>query len=130
MAINWTKEIIAIGVGAADRAAQDMDVTAGRTETFKTASDWVRMISGIGGLAVQAFWPRYGDMGEAAALAGAPLLTQTVWRAVAEQQNGGTSRRVTYSPNRAHSPIAMRPRAQRHPAPVVETQFKNVKLWG
>lgn len=78
MAIDFTKEIISIGVGVVDPALQAWDEKSGRTGMFKTGTDIVRLIGAVGGLAMQQFMPRQSRIGEALALSFTPLLVNTV----------------------------------------------------
>ncbi len=78
MGIDFTKEIISIGVGVADPALQGWDAKVGRAGMFKTATDLVRLIGAVGGLGVQQFMPRQAKWGEALALSFTPLLVNTL----------------------------------------------------
>ena len=120
MAIDVMKGVLAAGVGVADELVADWDesTTPPRTEPFKTAQDLGRLGLVLVGYGVQAFQPRYSNLGDTIATASMPLLVKSVWNAVAAQ---GTTRRVTYTPRRTKQ-------AARYPAPAYEPQFEGVRL--
>lgn len=123
-AIDVSKYIVAGGVGLADRLVQDWDANAvpARTEAFKTWSDLGRLGAVLLGLAVQAWQPRYGNMGEAVSVSATPMLVQSVYRAVTE---GTTAKKVTYTPQRRTVPQGA---GQRYPAPTSQREFQNIRM--
>jgi len=78
MAIDFTKELVSVGVGVVDPALQGWDAKSGRTGMFKTATDIVRLVGAVGGLGLQQFMPRQAKWGEALALSFTPLLIATL----------------------------------------------------
>jgi hypothetical protein len=121
-AIDWVKVGVAAGFGAADKAAQDSDAKNARTETFKTWSDYLRILGAVGGLGVMAFMPKHAKIAEAIALPAVAFLTQSVWKYAAGMGTASSSA-VTYTPVRTTQPIK-----QRYPAPEYQDEFKNIRL--
>lgn len=123
--IDWTKHIVAVGVGIADRLVQDWDanVVPPRTESFKNARDLGRLGVVLAGLGIQAYQPRYALYGEAMSVATTPMLVQSVWKAI----GGGAAatRRVTYTPTRRNVP---QDAASRHPAPTLQSEFRDIRM--
>lgn len=124
MAADWTKLGIAGVYGAVDKALQDQDVKAGRSEAFETWSDYGRIAGAVGGVAIQMFMPRYSRIAEAVALPATAMLVQSVWRYAAGMS---TDAHVNYVPVRKSTP-AKQPAAQRYPAPAYQNEFKNIRL--
>ena len=105
---------------------QDQDAEAGRSEPFKTWSDYGRIIGAVGGTAIQMFMPRYSRLAEAITLPATAMLVQSVWKYAA-----GTSARVQYTPVRRSTPQSVPaglPAAQRYPAPSYQNEFKNIRI--
>lgn len=84
MRINYANIGIGVGVGLVDIYAQDMDVqvTPNRTEPFKKMRDWGRAVAALAG-ATAMVMDRYADFGQALLQSVTPMLTQSVYEAVA-----------------------------------------------
>jgi hypothetical protein len=117
--MDWVKVGVAIGFGAADKAAQNSDATNGRVGSFKTYSDYLRIAGAVGGIGIQMFMPKYAKIAEAIALPAVAFLTQSVWDYA---KAGSTTRAVTYTPVRRNAPVS------RYPAPEFQNEFKNIRL--
>jgi len=130
MALDIGQLILAGGVGVADEMLRVKDAQAGRTEPLKRWMDYLRLGVTVGGLALQVWQPKYARWGQAAALAGMPLVVKSL-NDSAQIIKGQAS----YSPrggNFAPAPQASRPQpapvASRYPAPTNQAEFHNIRL--
>jgi len=125
MAANWVKVGVAIGFGAVDKYAGDLDAAAvpARTLPFRTYSDYLRIAGAVGGLAVSMFMPKYEKFAEGITLPAVAFLTQSVWKYAA----GTSGRVVTYTPVR--QPVRSAPQSQfRGSMPVAQDVTLDDKL--
>lgn len=72
--------VVIVGVG--DIVARCNDHKEKRAESFNTASDLWPLGVMMGGYAIQVFFPRYEEVGEALAWAATPLLVESLARAM------------------------------------------------
>ena len=80
MPINMTKSLTSVGVGVVDEVLEYWDARAAvpRTESFRTWKDIGRLVMAGTGYALQAFMPRYSDLGETLAISATPLLVKSI----------------------------------------------------
>lgn len=102
MAIDVGKEVLAGAVGLGDVGMNCWDKQEGRTEPFKTATDFYRVGATVLGLVTQIFWPRYDKWGEALALAGTPLAVKSIVTPILSQ----VMKQTTSSPAGGFTPRA------------------------
>ena len=83
MKVKLVKVGTAVGVGAVDEVLEWWDEKAGRTLSFRTATDIGRIVLTLGGYAMQMmdFAP---EIGEAMALSSTTLLTKSIAKPVKE----------------------------------------------
>lgn len=124
--------VLAGGVGVVDEFLRVKDAQAGRTDPLKRWMDWFRIAATVGGLAAQVWWPKYDRWGEAAALAGMPLVVKSLNDSIkiiqAQGGIGSAPRMMTPRQYIPVSPPAPMPAASRYPAPVNQSEYTNVRL--
>ena len=120
--VDWVKVGVAVGFGAADKYAQDMDASAvpARKTAFRNYSDYLRIAGAVGTFVLPMFAPKYAKVAEAVGMPAIAFLTQSVW-----DYAKGTGRSVTYTPVRRQAPAGI---SQRYPAPELQNEFKNIRL--
>ena len=119
--MDWVKVGVAVGFGAADKYAQDMDASAvpARKTAFRNYSDYLRIAGAVGTFVLPMFAPKYAKVAEAVGMPAIAFLTQSVWDYA---KAGSTTRAVTYTPVRRNAPVS------RYPAPEFQNEFKNIRL--
>lgn len=100
MAINGTKLMVSAAVGVADEAAAWWDQDTGRAEPFRTATDILRLLGTVGGLALQSMTTGYEDIGEAMSLASLPLVMKSVKTVLIKGTAAGGVERREFVPGR------------------------------
>lgn len=105
MAINIMKAVIAGGVGVVDEVAERNDKTAGRTESFKNATDIYRTAAVVIGYGLQVFMPKYASFGDTLATAATPLFVKSLAKPVmgAVSGNSAPAAERYFAPRRAAS---------------------------
>lgn len=75
--LNVTRIAIAAGVGAVDEMLERSDVKAAREGT-KSWAFMYRVAAVAAGFGLQMFMPKYGGIGETAAISATPLLVKSI----------------------------------------------------
>ncbi len=98
MAINLVKYGVAGVVGVVDEVLERKDREGGKTE-FKGYRDWARVGALALGLGIQAFFPKWDNIGEGLGVSATPLVikslaTVAIKPAAGQQDFGGFMRRI------------------------------------